>query len=104
MRTLDFADKKEHYEMIYEGLTVSQTAGAESRALARIFTKLESVGVPKEDNGFLYQLGAGPNPPVTLEENEYALISRLLSEVKWGGIGAKKYGALMDWYESIPAA
>jgi hypothetical protein len=99
MRTLNFAgDTKEYFNLIYEGLAATQTRGADTRILSKVFIKMEDIGTPK------------PNVPlfvleqdgiIKLEEAEFELVKKLLDTVEWNGLGARKAGQVMVWLADI---
>jgi hypothetical protein len=103
MRTLKFKDEtQEFYNILYEGLASTQSKGAETRILGKVFIKLEEHGKVL-DKVPLYRLEANEEATVILEDAEYDLVKRLLDTVEWSGLGARKAGRLMLWLDAIPA-
>lgn len=84
--------------MLYEGLLTTTTHGAETRTLSKILTKLEDVGIQKEDS-LLYTLAEAGE--VRLEDSEFDLLKHLIDKVEWNGKGARLAGAMLIWLDNI---
>lgn len=101
MRIVDFSgNNKEKFNIMYEGLLATNTRGAETRLLSKVFIKLEEIGELKP-NTPIYVLEED-GKKIVLEDAEYDLVLKLLDTVEWNGLGARKAGALMEWLSSIP--
>ena len=96
MRILQFNNIK-RYEFFYEGLLATPSKGAEARAISRILTKLEEIGVPKSEKSLLYTLAQ--DGIVKLEESQFELAKRKLNEVEWNGPAVREAGKLLEWLE-----
>lgn len=111
MKTLIF-DNDAKYELVYESLCTAQEGykGAQTRVIAKVFDKMESIGILRPDSEVAFRL----NPllhndddigytawTIELEDAEFDLLKKAFSSTPWTGLGAKKAAPVYDWLETI---
>lgn len=108
MRVLEFvlANDVERYEVIHEGLLMSETPlkGIQARLSAKLFDKLEKIGVPREALNGNVRFTLVRDGNVALEEPEYSLLLICLNNVSWNALGARRFVRVLDYLESLKDA
>jgi len=101
MRHISFKDA-EQYKYTYIACVANpryELGPADRRVHGRLMDAIESIGKP-EDNG-LYVLGESGITGFILEEAEFGLLKKLISNFPWPPIDSRKAVALEDWLDSI---